>query len=131
MLNISINKSDTIGALSSGLCMIHCIATPFFFFATACSTSCCSTAPLWWRWLDYIFLIISFIAIRQSALSSNNKLIISALWICWMGLFTSILNLNFNWITMSENIKFIPAFFLIGLHFYNFRYCRSNTNECC
>ena len=47
-------KSDTIGALASGLCMVHCLATPFFFIASACSASCCSNTPLWWQWMDYM-----------------------------------------------------------------------------
>ena len=56
---LSFQKSDTIGVLSSGLCMIHCLATPFFFDATVCSNTCCNTAPLWCQWLDYIFLVVS------------------------------------------------------------------------
>ena len=31
----------------------------------------------------------------------------------------------------SANIKFIPAFFLIGLHLYNMKYCQCESNECC
>tara|TARA_B100001250_G_scaffold259220_1_gene223209 strand:- start:131 stop:280 length:150 start_codon:yes stop_codon:yes gene_type:complete len=39
LINISIKKiilepfdfkSDTVGAFASGLCMLHCLATPFF-----------------------------------------------------------------------------------------------------
>ena len=73
-VNAPLKKSDTIGVLSSGLCMIHCLATPFFFVATACSATCCSGAPLWWQWLDYFFLIISFIAVRHSTVSTNSKI---------------------------------------------------------
>ena len=84
MQGISIKKSDTIGALSSGLCMIHCLATPFFFFATTCSASCCSTAPSWWQWLDYFFLIISFIAVKRSAKLTNSNLVKYSLWMSWI-----------------------------------------------
>ena len=131
MLNISLQKSDAIGVVSSALCMIHCIATPFLFLVSACSASCCSTAPIWWKGLDYIFLIISLIAIRQSTKSTNSKIIIYGLWISWMGLFLFILNINFGWLNISENTKFIPAFVLIGLHIYNFKYCQCNTKKCC
>ena len=74
---LSFQKSDTIGVLSSGLCMIHCLATPFFFVATVCSTTCCNTAPLWWQWLDYFFLVVSFIAVRYSTISTNSNKIIN------------------------------------------------------
>ena len=131
MLNISLKKSDFIGILSSGLCMIHCIATPFIFFTAICSTSCCSTAPLWWIWLDYVFLIISFIAVLQSTKSISFKPIKYGLWISWVALLISILNIIFVWINISDNIKFIPAFSLIGLHLYNFIFCKSNSLECC
>ena len=54
---------DSIGMIAGTLCAIHCIATPFLFVAKACSTVCCADAPLWWKAIDYIFLVISFIAI--------------------------------------------------------------------
>ena len=131
METISLKKSDTIGALSSGLCMIHCLATPFFFFATACSASCCSAAPSWWQWLDYFFLIVSFIAVNQSTKSTNSKFVKYGLWISWIGLFILILNAKFLWFHTSPNTKFIPAFSLIGIHLYNLRYHKCNTKECC
>ena len=131
MLNISLQKSDYIGAISSCLCMIHCIATPFIFFATVCTSSCCSSAPLWWQCLDYIFLFISFIAVYQSTKSTNSKLIKFSLWSSWVVLLLSILNMKFAWLNISENIKFVPAFSLILLHLYNFKYYRFNTKNCC
>ena len=63
-------KSDALGAIASGLCILHCLATPFFFIASACSLSCCNNAPLGWQWMDYVFLGISFIAIKYA---SNKK----------------------------------------------------------
>ena len=55
LINLILNKlkisylkvnSDSIGALASGLCMIHCVATPFFFIASACSSSVLNTSNL-------------------------------------------------------------------------------------
>ena len=131
MLNISFEKSDAIGAVSSGLCMIHCLATPVFFIAATCSASCCSAAPLWWQWLDYVFLIISFFAITHSVKSTKSNIVKYGLWISWVGLFLFILNIQFQWFLISENIKFIPAFSLIGFHLYNIRYCQCKDNQCC
>ena len=124
-------KSDAIGALASGLCMIHCLATPFFFIASACSASCCNTAPLWWQWMDYFFLFISFFAIIQVTRSTINEWITYGLWTSWVVLFLLIFNIKFGWVTLAENLKFIPAFTLVGLHLYNMRYCQCDKNECC
>ena len=131
MLNISLQKSDAVGALSSGLCMIHCLATPIFFFATTCSTTCCTAAPLWWQWMDYFFLAVSFAAVKYSTKTSNNNFIKYALWLSWIGLFILILNVKFLWFNVPENTKFIPAFSLIGFHLYNIRYCNSQSEKCC
>ena len=120
-----------MGAISSGLCMIHCLATPFFFFAATCSSTCCSTTPLWWQWLDYAFLFISFFAVNRSTKNSNSDIVKYGLWLSWIFLFISILNVKFAFITIAENIKFIPAFSLIGFHLYNIRYCQCTQEECC
>ena len=104
-INISINKllferwkinSDTVGAFASGLCMIHCLATPIFFIASACSSSCCNASPLWWQWMDYVFLGISFVAIRTASKSSTKQWVIQGLWINWATLFFLIANAKFD-----------------------------------
>ena len=131
MFNVSASKSDFIGACSSGLCMIHCIATPFFFFASTCSVTCCSAAPEWWKWIDYTFLAISFAAVYHSTNSETSQLIKYGLWISWLGLFLFLLNTRLEWFYISENIKFIPAFSLIGFHLYNLKYYKCNASDCC
>ena len=130
-LNLPSRKSDTIGVLSSGLCMIHCLATPFFFVASACSVSCCSGAPLWWQWIDYVFLVISFIAVKHSTVSTNSKWVKLGLWFSWVGLLFFVLNIKFLWFNISPNMKFIPAFSLIGVHLYNLKYCQCKSKESC
>ena len=109
MLNISIRKYDSLGALASGLCMIHCIATPFLFIASACTVSCCSATPLWWQWVDYAFLGISLFAVINASKSSANKFIKYGLWISWIGLFLFLLNANI----------------------YNLRFGKCKNDECC
>jgi len=61
--------SDIMGALASGLCMMHCIITPFLFAALA--TTCSEVGPLWWKMVDFVFLVITFIAIRYTAKSTG------------------------------------------------------------
>jgi len=123
-------QSDTIGVFASGLCMAHCIATPFFFIASACSLSCCSSSPIWWHWLDYFFLTISFIAIIQATKSTTKDWVKFGLWISWLGLFFTIINITFNWIQLAPNVKFIPGFMLVVLHVYNMKYCQCEE-DCC
>ena len=123
-------KSDTIGAFASGLCMAHCIATPFFFIVSACSSSCCEETPLWWQWLDSLFLIISFLAIFQANKSNKHGWIKLGLWISWFGLFFLILNVKLEWFQLEKNLKFIPAFSLVFFHLYNMRYPECEK-ECC
>ena len=124
------NKSDVVGALASVLCLLHCLATPVFFIASACSSSCCSNAPAWWQWMDYFFLGISFFAIQYASKSSTKNWVIQGLWIAWVALFFFIVNTKLEWIPLAENVKFIPAFILIGLHSYNMRYCQCEKNCC-
>ena len=139
MINLSIKrfaidsellKSDAIGAIASGLCILHCLATPIFFIASACSLSCCNNTPLWWQWMDYVFLGISFFAIKYATKSSSKDWVVQGLWVAWVTLFIAILNIKMEWIYLAENIKFIPAFALVGLHMYNMRYCQCEK-ECC
>tara|TARA_Y100000385_G_scaffold165851_1_gene171889 strand:- start:140 stop:550 length:411 start_codon:yes stop_codon:yes gene_type:complete len=132
-INISIKsiKVDSLGALISGLCMLHCLATPIFFIASACSAACCNLAPAWWQSLDYIFLVISLFAVIQASRNSNSSLVPSALLASWFGLCFFILNAKFGWISVHQNVKFIPAFLLIGFHLYNMKYCQCESNECC
>ena len=132
-INVTLKKIkvDSIGALVSGLCMVHCLATPVFFIASACTASCCNLAPAWWQALDCFFLFISLFAVFQATRTSTNSFISSGLWVSWIGLAFFILNTKYAWISVHANIKFIPAFFLISLHLYNMKYCQCESNECC
>ena len=123
-------KSDAVGAFASGICMLHCLSTPFFFIASTCSLSCCNNAPAWWQLMDYLFLGISFFAIQQATKSSIKEWVVKGLWVSWVALFISILNIKLEWIQLAENLKFIPALMLVGLHTYNMRSFQCEK-ECC
>lgn len=114
---------DTIGIISGTLCMIHCIGTPFLFIAKACSTSCCSEAPLWWQIIDYLFLIISFVAIYFVNKNVSKNWIKLSFWFSWIVLLLVILNHTFEIINLPKNIIYAPTFSIIALHFYNLKFC--------
>lgn len=124
------SKYDTIGALASGLCLIHCLATPLLFVAKSCSATCCSGAPSWWSFLDFAFLVISFFAVYRSAASTLKPWISKVLWISWTLLLLVILNEQIGWIHLPEYTIYIPALTLIVTHIYNLKYCQCEGEYC-
>lgn len=137
-LTLNSISPDIIGASASGLCLIHCIATPFIFVAKACTAtaSCCSEAPLWWRAVDYLFIVVSFMAIYYSTKNSSKKWVVNAMWVSWALLVLvvigeSFLGESFLGGSIPTLIMYLPAFSIIGLHFYNMRYCKCSTDSCC
>lgn len=126
-----LKKPDTFGAFASLLCMIHCIATPFLFITHSCVLGGCEATPIWWRSIDYLFLVISFIAIYYSAKTTSNTFIKCALWISWTALLIVILNEKAHWISLPNYTLYIPAITLTALHIYNLKYCQCKTDKCC
>ncbi|WP_253256282.1 MerC domain-containing protein [Formosa algae] len=64
-------KPDSVGAIASTLCLIHCIATPVLFMVQSCALDGCQVdaVPTWWGFIDYVFLVIAFFAIYRSTKS--------------------------------------------------------------
>ena len=126
-----LNKPDTFGVFASALCMLHCIATPLLFIVNSCALGGCETAPIWWRSIDYVFLIISFIAIYHTIQTTTNRSIEPAFWISWGLLFIVIVNERLKWLPLPEYLIYIPAIALIALHIYNLNYCQCKSDKCC
>ena len=124
-------KPDSIGALASTLCLIHCIATPFIFIIQSSSINCCSEVPTWWGSIDYLFLIISFFAINRSVQITSKNWIKPLLWISWFLLFIIIVNEKMALFHLDEKLIYFPAIALISLHLYNKKYCQCNQGKCC
>ena len=124
-------SSDNVGIIASALCMIHCIGTPFLFIAKACTTTCCSEAPLWWQIIDYFFLIISFIAIYLVTQKTSLTWIKIVFWSSWIILLLTILNNTFQTFEIHKNFIYLPASTIIILHFYNLKFCKCSEDSCC
>jgi len=124
-------KSDALGAVTSSLCLIHCIVTPFLFIAQVHSKGCCEPVPLWWQSVDYFFLIISFFAVYRSTQTTSSTWIKPPLWGSWFLLFTVIINEKLKWLPLPEAAIYVPAFLLVILHLYNQRNCQCTTTKCC
>ena len=124
-------NSDFIGALSSGLCLIHCIATPFIFLAQTSVATHSTDVPIWWSAIDILFIMISFFAVHWSTKNSSKSWVIRALWVSWVLLCAGILNEKFEILHLPEIVIYIPAIALIIFHLYNKKYCRCKNENCC
>ncbi|MCK8521249.1 MerC domain-containing protein [Aquimarina sp. D1M17] len=124
------NNSDTLGMIASTLCLAHCIATPFLFIAHSGTTILRDVHPTWWKTLDIIFLALSFMAIRKSAKTTAEPKMKYAFWISWSLLFIIIINEKLSILPIPEATIYLISSLLVGLHFYNQKYCQCQQ-ECC
>lgn len=124
-------RTDKVGIVASMLCMVHCLATPFLFLAKSYSISCSVASPAWWSSLDIIFLIISFLAVYQSGKNTSKSWIKYALWTAWVLLLIILSNEKLHLLHLWEHTIHFPAVALIALHFYNSKFCKCNTDNCC
>ena len=111
-MKLIIRNSDRIGVVSSGLCMLHCFATPFLFLSQSSLIFISVDFTLTWFILNYVFLFISFIAIYHSVKNSTNRFIRIFLYLFWVVLSGLIINegesLVFSTLIMSSYIDFCP-----------------------
>lgn len=124
-------KSDIIGAFISGLCLIHCLATPLLFLAKSCAVAdpCCANTPYWWKYFDVFFLLFSFGAVYLSTKNSAQNWMQNALWISWFLLTAIITNEQVQLVKIPESLIYVPTIALVFLHIYNRKYCQCAT-EC-
>lgn len=126
------SKSDLIGVIASSLCLVHCILTPFIFISQVCAKTCCTNnTSVYWKSIDFIFLILSGISVYYSAKNSAKKLMKVLLWIFWGLLFLILVNEQLEIFTLPLYSIYIPGFSLIFLHLFNQKYCKCEMDICC
>ena len=130
-MKVIIKNSDKIGAVSSGLCMLHCFATPFLFLSQSTLFSMSFDFTLPWFIINYIFLCISFFAIYHSVKNSSNRFIRILLYLFWTVLSGLIINESLGILYIPETASYLSASSLICLHIYNLNYCRCDNEDCC
>lgn len=118
-------QSDLIGAVTSGLCVIHCVATPFLFVAQA------ATVLGWWSFLDIFFIAITFLAVFTSARNTSKPWMPTALYASWTVLTLLVINEQLGLLPVAEGWKYGVAMVLIGLHLYNRKYCQCAEEPGC
>jgi len=133
MVKESTIKPDVLGALASGLCMLHCIATPLLFVVQSCSTqsSCRSESPLWWSSIDYFFIGVTFFAIYHASKHSVKPWMGSVLFLAWAVLSLLVINEKFVLLLVPVWCKYLAAFTMISLHLYNLKYGKCDDESCC
>ena len=124
-------KPDLLGTFASSLCLVHCLATPFVFIAQTCTASCCSGAPTWWSFIDYLFLVVSFFAIYFSTKATTLEWIKPMLWLSWSALLFIIINEKIELLPLPKTLIYIPSISLMMLHLYNKKYCNCENDKCC
>jgi len=122
---------DLFGALASSLCLVHCAATPLLFIAKSCSATCCADTPIWWQVIDYIFIVISFVAIYYATKKSTKRWVQTALWSSWILLLFTLLGETLQLGLFPKSSIYAPALLIVGLHFYNLKYCQCSEDKCC
>jgi len=127
---ININ-SDHIGVTASSLCMLHCFFTPLLFLSQATSVTFTQEIPFLWQSLNYLFLLISFLAIYYTAKNSSKLSVKVLLVSTWLILSSLIINEFFEIISIPELYTYAAATSLAGLHVYNLKYCRCDDDNCC
>ncbi len=123
-------NSDIFGALASGLCLLHCMATPFIFIAQT-EVSHHHNAPIWWQSIDLIFIGISFLAVLWSSKNTSKTWVKYSFWVSWILLSIIILNEKLAIFYIPGALIYIPALALVALHIYNKKYCQCNDESCC
>jgi len=130
-MNLSLNKSDTIGIISSSLCLLHCLATPLLFAAQTQIINFGEHKVSYWSNIDIIFIFISAFAIYKTTNTTAKKWVTIVLWINWLILLFIIINEKLEWLSIPEAAIYFPSLGLICLHFYNSKYCQCNTEGYC
>ena len=130
-MKLIIKYSDYIGASASGLCFIHCLATPILFLSQASLVSIGNEMLFLWQSLNFFLLTISAIAVYYSIKNSSNLSVNTLLFLTWFILLCLIITEVFEIFSVPEFYTYITAISLSSLHIYNLKYCRCKDDDCC
>ncbi len=124
------NHSDTLGIIASSLCLAHCLATPFLFLAHTGLIISEEAHPFWWKSLDFLFLGLSYMAIRRSSRTTSKLKMKYAFWMSWLLLFIIVINEKLSIFSVPEETIYVASSLLVILHVFNLKYCQCQQ-ECC
>jgi len=129
-----------MGAAAGTLCLIHCVATPFIFVASAGLAThhdhhdhhghSHGDVPFWWGFIDIFFLLIGLAAVYWAVKNTSKQWMKIALGASWVLLAFVLLNERMMLIHLAEEWIYVPTISLVGLHLYNRRYCQCADDDC-
>ena len=109
---------DKAGIASAVLCTVHCLIVPILFLIKfqIGDNNIIYKLPSWWEQLDYVFLLVSFLAVYHAARHSKQMGLKVAFWIFWVILSVAILFQTYlHW------MAYIASFGLVTTHVLNMR----------
>ncbi|MEO0734606.1 MAG: MerC domain-containing protein [Bacteroidota bacterium] len=117
--------SNLFGAAASGLCAIHCAVTPLIFAAKPVLESTLGGhdhGNPFWAAFDYVFLVLSLVAVWYSARHTDHQTLKKVLWAAWgvfaIGLLGEAIHLPFShWLMYAGSITLVVA------HLKNYQHC--------
>ena len=118
--------SDILGTAASGLCAIHCALTPLFFAAKPLLESTTgehTDGHGLWGMLDYVFLILSLLAVWYSARHTTHTNLKWILWVAWGVFALGLLSEPFE-LTFGIWLMYAGSFTLVIAHIKNYRHCQ-------
>ncbi|KGE86980.1 MAG: MerC domain-containing protein [Phaeodactylibacter xiamenensis] len=127
--------SDVVGAWASGLCAVHCAATPLLFAAHATAHAGgehlreSGALPWYWAGLDWAFLALAFVAVFFASKRATTSWIKWGMWGALSVIAAVIVSETFELHLVSHAFMYVGAFALIGLHVYNHRQCQACSLE--
>ena len=124
-------NSDHVGVTASSLCMLHCFFTPLLFLSQATTVSLNQNIPFVWQSLNFLFLLISLLAIYHTVKNSSRLSVKVLLVSSWLILTSLIINEFFEISSIPELYTYASSTSLAGLHVYNLKYCRCDDEKCC
>ena len=130
-MRIVFKNSDNLGIISSSLCFMHCLATPFIYMSFASLFNLNEFLSFSWKGINLIFIVFSLIAVNRSTKKTTSKIIKPIFWFSWGFLFFVLFNEEVKFIELPELVSYLSALNLAGVHVYNLKFCGCKDENCC
>lgn len=123
--------ADKLGIASAVICTIHCLVVPMLFLLKYWWTNTTGKAlfgtsglPSWWETIDYLFLIVGFVAVYHASAHASGRYIKLSLWLFWLCLAIAVVfEHTLHW------MAYIASIGLITTHFINIRNHKKQRNS--
>ncbi|GAA4469821.1 hypothetical protein GCM10023093_29960 [Nemorincola caseinilytica] len=123
--------ADKLGIASAVICAVHCLVIPAIFlikYSWADSVADVHAGhhaglPAWWHVLDYVFLVVGFVAVLHASSHAPARGVKLSLWFFWLCLAVAVVfEEQLHWMT------YLASAGLIATHFFNIRSHRNTRH---